>query len=77
MEEDKGYETIEQLSELAAKQKKQVPFDAGIKTFKKFLREQGVPKAAYNKAVKEYKERVYNQVEEIKDKINARKQSKK
>lgn len=53
------------------KEEKQVrpPFNMNIKDFKRLLDEQGVPKSARNKAIKEYKNRVYDRVAEVKAKM--------
>lgn len=56
---------------------KQPPFDFKIKALKRYLREQGMPKAELNKTVRLYKERVYTRVEEVKAKIEAENAKKK
>jgi len=49
---------------------KQMPFDMGIKKFKRLLDENpNLSKADKNKAIKAYKQRVYERVDEIKEKF--------
>ena len=45
------------------------PFDFGIKEFKRVLDRMDVPKAEKNKTIKMYKERLYERVEEVKEKM--------
>ena len=46
-----------------------LPFNMNIKAFKRMLDEQGVPKKYRNAAVRQYKEKVYTRVEEVKAKM--------
>ena len=45
------------------------PFDFGIKEFKRVLDRMDMPKAEKNKTIKMYKERLYERVEEVKEKM--------
>ena len=45
------------------------PFDFGIKEFKRVLDRMGMPKAEKNRTIKMYKERLYQRVEEVKEKM--------
>ena len=45
------------------------PFDFGIKELKRVLDRMGMPKAEKNKTIRIYKERLYQRVEEVKEKM--------
>ena len=45
------------------------PFDFGVKEFKRVLDRMGMPKAEKNRTIKMYKERLYQRVEEVKEKM--------
>ena len=45
------------------------PFDFGIKELKRVLDRMDMPKAEKNKTIRIYKERLYQRVEEVKEKM--------
>ena len=45
------------------------PFDFGIKELKRVLDRMDMPKAEKNKTIRMYKERLYQRVEEVKEKM--------
>ena len=65
-------EQVENIGKFLSEKKLTPPFDAGISEFKRQIKTLPLPKAERNKAIKEYKSRVYNQVKEIKEKISER-----
>ena len=69
---DAEIQQVENIGKFLSEKKLTPPFDAGINEFKRLLKTTALSKKDRNKAVKEYKERVYNQVNEIKEKINER-----
>ena len=69
---DAEIEQLEGIAKEVSKTGKNLPFDAGIKEFKRELLKTALSKSDRNKAVKQYKERVYSKVEEIKEKISER-----
>ena len=48
---------------------KRQPFDFGIKELKRVLDRMDMPKAEKNKTIRIYKERLYQRVEEVKEKM--------
>lgn len=69
---DAEIEQLEGIASEISKTGKNLPFDAGISEFKRQIKTLPLSKAERNKAIKEYKSRVYNQVKEIKEKISER-----
>lgn len=60
--------------EVSEKEKQEIihkrqPFDFGIKELKRVLDRMGLTKAEKNKTIKMYKERLYERVEEVKEKM--------
>ena len=49
--------------------RKRQPFDFGIKELKRVLDRMDMPKAEKNKTIRIYKERLYQRVEEVKEKM--------
>lgn len=49
--------------------RKRQPFDFGIKELKRVLDRMDMPKAERNRTIKMYKERLYERVEEVKEKM--------
>lgn len=45
------------------------PFSFGIKEFKRVLDRMGMPRAEKNRTIKMYKERLYQRVDEVKEKM--------
>ena len=69
---DAEIESVENIGKFLSQKKLTPPFDAGISEFKRQIKTLPLSKAERNKAIKEYKSRVYNQVKEIKEKISER-----
>lgn len=66
--------TEENTSVLSDEQKQEIvrrrePFNFGIKELKRVLDRMGMPKAEKNRTIKIYKERLYQRVEEVKEKM--------
>lgn len=69
---DAEIEQVENIGRFLGEKKLTPPFDAGISEFKRQIKTLPLSKAERNKAVRDYKVRVYNQVNEIKEKISER-----
>lgn len=69
---DAEIESVENIGKFLSEKKLTPPFDAGISEFKRQIKTLPLSKAERNKAIKEYKSRVYKQVNEIKEKISER-----
>lgn len=69
---DAEIESVENIGKFLNEKKLTPPFDAGISEFKRQIKTLPLSKAERNKAIKEYKSRVYKQVNEIKEKISER-----
>lgn len=52
--------------------RKQQPFDFGIKELKRVLDRMGMPKAEKNRTIRMYKERLYQRVDEVRAKMEAK-----
>lgn len=69
---DAEIEQVENIGKFLGEKKLTPPFDAGISEFKRQIKTLPLSKAERNKSIKEYKSRVYKQVNEIKEKISER-----
>lgn len=73
---DEEIKKVEDIAKLMNEKNYIPPFDGGISEFKRQMKALSLPKTEYNKVVKDYKNRVYSQVNEIKERISERAKSK-